>query len=129
MSDFILYFIIFAVVSFLLLILFYKRSSSGNNSLKLKLKRDLLQINKKTPLEQVLELDKILDKCLSLNKLRGTMGEKMKKYGNKFQNTRNIWNAHKLRNRIAHELNFKPSRDLLLEAKKHYLLEINYFLK
>jgi hypothetical protein len=56
----------------------------------------------------VIEADKLLDKALMEMGLPGkTMGERMKSAGNKFSSNNSVWYAHKMRNAIAHERNFK----------------------
>lgn len=52
----------------------------------------------------VINGDKLLDKALSEYGAPGkTMGEKLKKCGDKFSDVNAVWRAHKLRNAIAHE--------------------------
>ncbi len=52
----------------------------------------------------VINGDKLLDKALSEMGAPGkTMGEKLKKCGDKFSDINAVWRAHKLRNAIAHE--------------------------
>jgi len=52
----------------------------------------------------VLNADKLVDQALRECGFRGeTMGERMKNANGKFSDNNGIWNAHKLRNRIAHE--------------------------
>ena len=56
----------------------------------------------------VIEADKLLDKALMEMGLPGkTMGERMKSASNRFSSNNSIWYAHKIRNQIAHERNFK----------------------
>jgi hypothetical protein len=52
----------------------------------------------------VLNGDKLLDQALKERGLKGeTMGERMKAAKPHWSNANNVWGAHKLRNRIAHE--------------------------
>ena len=55
----------------------------------------------------VLEGDKLLDLLLRKRGYRGTLGEKLKKAGRDFPHIQDLWDAHKLRNQLAHELNVK----------------------
>ena len=57
----------------------------------------------------VVEGDKLLDKAMMEMGISGkTMGERLKKCGkDKFSQLNAVWNAHKLRNQIAHESGFK----------------------
>ena len=55
----------------------------------------------------VIEADKLLDKALCELGVPGkTMGERLKKSGDKFSQLNAVWYAHKLRNQIAHEHGF-----------------------
>ena len=63
----------------------------------------------------VLNADKLVDQVLKCRGAKGnTMGERMKSSANLFSNTNEVWLAHKLRNRIAHEPDVKVTYD---EAK------------
>lgn len=57
------------------------------------------------PKAAILEADKVLDEVLRLKGFTGSLGEKLKKAESLFSQINEVWNAHKLRNRIAHELN------------------------
>ena len=67
----------------------------------------------------ILDADKLLDYCLAKRiGVRGkglTLGEKLKKGKWHFSDIDAVWRAHKLRNKIAHELNFNVS---LQDARK-----------
>ena len=84
--------------------------------------------------QKILEYDKILDMCL-YEKISGTKnlttGGKMKKLGKskqKFQNENKIWSAHRLRNKIAHEVGFIVSTKNFREAEKSFIQEISGLL-
>ena len=54
----------------------------------------------------IFEADKLLDLALKARGFNGeTMGERLKSANRAFMNTNNVWDAHKLRNRLAHEQN------------------------
>ncbi|HSE60864.1 MAG TPA: hypothetical protein VLA88_01060 [Candidatus Saccharimonadales bacterium] len=54
----------------------------------------------------VLEADKLLDHALKHRGYPGqTMGDRLKSARGSFMNNDNVWQAHKLRNRLAHEQN------------------------
>ena len=54
----------------------------------------------------IFEADKLLDHALKGRGYSGdTMGERLKSAGKAFMNTNAVWDAHKLRNRLAHEQN------------------------
>lgn len=52
----------------------------------------------------VINADKLLDKLLAKKGYGGSLGEKLKKAGKLFGDLDGVWSAHKLRNRIAHEM-------------------------
>lgn len=58
----------------------------------------------------VIEADKLLDSVLRSMAVPGeTMGERLKAAEYKFQNIRNVWPAHKLRNQLVHDSSFHMS--------------------
>ena len=58
----------------------------------------------------IFEADKLLDHALKGRGFRGeTMGERLKGANRAFMNTNAVWDAHKLRNRLAHEQNVQLS--------------------
>ncbi len=56
------------------------------------------------PKNAILDLDKLLDYALGKHGFEGSLGEKLKKAGPRFTDINAVWSAHKLRNRVAHEL-------------------------
>ena len=69
----------------------------------------------------VVEADKLLDKALCESGAPGkTMGDRLKSSGSKFSELNAVWYAHKLRNRIAHEHNFKLNYNQSAHALKTY---------
>jgi len=54
---------------------------------------------------KIIEADKIVDQALYELGYRGSFADKMKKAQARFPNKEQLWQAHKLRNRIAHEMN------------------------
>ncbi len=59
------------------------------------------------PRHAILEGDKLLDLLLHKKGYHGTLGEKLKKADRNLDGIQELWDAHKLRNRIAHELDVK----------------------
>lgn len=54
----------------------------------------------------ILSADKLLDKALRESGVAGnTMGDRLKQSDKLFQDINGVWAAHKMRNRIAHEVN------------------------
>lgn len=60
----------------------------------------------------VLNGDKLVDQALRESHSKGeTMGERLKSAKERLSNNNAVWNAHKLRNRIAHETDTQVSFD------------------
>lgn len=106
--------LIFAVLLFAII------TFSGNSPKKLnvdKYRSDWLAIEQKLKKSDdatyqlaVLHADRLLDAALRDKRVQGqTMGERMKNV--KWSKVDDIWKAHKLRNRIAHEPDTKVSYD------------------
>ncbi len=123
MSPLVITIIIVAILLFMGLIFWTqsKRSKISESDQK-KFRTNWTHILKETPKNAVLEADKLLDQALKLKGYTGNLGEKMKKANTLFSDRNGVWNAHKLRNRIAHELNIqvseKESRYALAQFKK-----------
>lgn len=66
----------------------------------------------------ILEADKALDEILVVSGFRGgSLGDKLKKLTTaEISNLDEVWEAHKLRNRIVHELDFKLNREIAEKA-------------
>ena len=78
----------------------------------LKIENGLTKADTRSYNFSVLEADKLLDKALKEMGVPGqSMGEKLKKLGNRLPNLNQIWYAHKLRNQIVHESDFQISYD------------------
>ena len=70
----------------------------------------------------ILEADKLLNDALRDAGVMGIqLGDRLKKANeHQIPNLNNLWAAHKLRNQIAHEPNFRLKRDLAERALKIY---------
>lgn len=65
----------------------------------------------------ILEADKLLDKALNEMGLPGqSMGERLKKLGDRLPNLNRVWYAHKLRNQIVHEDDFRVNYEQARQA-------------
>lgn len=70
----------------------------------LKIENHLNKDNPATFALSIINGDKLLDKALIEAGVPGkTMGERLKKSGDRFTDLNAVWRAHKLRNMIAHE--------------------------
>ncbi len=76
--------------------------------------------------DAVSEADKLLDYALKHSGVSGaTMGERLKNSRGRFSNLDEIWNAHKLRNALAHEADF----DLVATQAKQAVDQLKQGLK
>lgn len=121
---FIILFICFFIFIILLSLWKWKKISAQKKRMFAKTIHQLKKISSLPKTQQILEYDKILDKSLFILGYKGTTGKKMKDYGKKFFHQNNIWFAHKLRNKIAHEIAFTPSEKEFMKAKKSFMKEI-----
>ena len=82
------------------------------------------RLNEKNPatfITTVMDGDKLLDKALIELGIPGkTMGERLKKSTNRFQNINAVWSAHKLRNAVAHEEGLEITYGQAANALKIY---------
>ena len=92
----------------------------------LRIENSLTRDNELSFNHAVIEADKLLDKALMEMSLPGkTMGERMKAASNHFSQNNSVWYAHKMRNQIAHERNFKVDYN----KAKHALVAYRQALK
>ncbi len=85
---------------------------------------NVLAETNKNPGKAILDADKLLSYALNKNGFEGSVGEKLKKAGSRFTNLNAVWRAHKLRNRVAHELG-KISVAEAKDALKHFRRALN----
>lgn len=76
------------------------------------------------PRYAVLDADKLLDYALSRKGFVGNVGDKLKKAKYRFSDLDGVWRAHKLRNRIAHELG-TIDKEEARSALKHFKRALN----
>lgn len=76
------------------------------------------------PTQSILDADKLLSYLLEAKGYEGSVGEMLKKSESLFKNVNDIWEAHKMRNRIAHEIGISLSsaevRNALSKFKSAY---------
>lgn len=69
----------------------------------------------------VMEADKLLDHALKAMAMPGTtLGERLKYAAYKYPKIRNVWNAHRLRNSLAHEASFYLDPGMARRAVKDF---------
>lgn len=123
--TFILAILIVAVLIFVAILLTGKRNYTFNKQIYqtkfLAIENKLNQNNAATFMTTVIEADKLLDKAMMEMGIPGkTMGERLKKSGDKFSNLNAVWRAHKLRNALAHESDLEISYKQAYNALQVY---------
>ena len=103
--------VIVGILVFLAILLTNKKAYSFNKEDYqvdfLRIENSLTKDNPMSYNMSVVEADKLLDKALLEMGVPGkTMGDRLKKSGEKFTQLNSVWYAHKLRNQIAHEHHF-----------------------
>lgn len=58
---------------------------------------------------RVIEAENLLDAALRELRYSGSFADKLRRAGPRFQHAEAIWKAHKLRNRLAHEMDVRIS--------------------
>ena len=107
--TFILAVIIVAVLVFVAILLTGKRGGHHFNveayqTRFLEIENRLKPDNPASFMATVINGDKLLDKALTEMGIPGkTMGDRLKRAGDKFMDINAVWRAHKLRNAMAHE--------------------------
>ncbi len=89
----------------------------------LTIENKLKQDNPATFMTTIIEADKLLDKALVEMGVPGkTMGDRLKRSGDKFEDINAVWRVHKLRNAIAHEtdleIGYKQASNALVIYKQ-----------
>ncbi|MFH0770723.1 MAG: hypothetical protein V1926_05105 [Candidatus Peregrinibacteria bacterium] len=72
------------------------------------------------PARRVTEADSIFTEALQRLGYRGSTGEKLKACGPRIADIDAVWRAHKLRNRIAHEVGVQISDAEAVEAMRAF---------
>jgi len=106
--PFIIAILIVGVLAFVAILLTGKRGYKFNveayQSKFLAIENKLNKENAATFMNAVINADKLLDRAMVEMGVAGkTMGERLKKAGEKFTDLNAVWRAHKLRNALAHE--------------------------
>ena len=124
--TFILAIIIVAILIFFAILLTGKRNHhhfdiENYQTRFLEIENKLKQDNPANFPMSIINCDKLLDKAMIEMGVPGkTMGDRLKKAGNKFTNLNAVWRAHKLRNLIAHENNFEITYKQTINAVAVY---------
>lgn len=82
-------------------------------------------IRQKDMRHAIMDADKLLDHALYLLGYKGNLGNKLKKATPLFKSINRVWAAHKVRNNIAHQINFqideKTYRNTMLAFKQAFM--------
>lgn len=125
--TFIIAILIVAVLIFVAILLTGKRGHHFNveayQTKFLSIENKLKQDNPASYAVTIIEGDKLLDKALIEMGVAGkTMGDRLKRAGDRFSNLNAVWRAHKLRNAIAHEsdieIGYKQAQNALAIYKQ-----------
>lgn len=109
-------------------LMFWKKRRKLPKHVVHKVQSHLEKIHTLSEREQIMEYDKLLDFCLKHRGFVGRLGEKMKKFNTGFQNVNAIWSAHKMRNKIAHEVGYTFSDREFGGAVRAFEREIGAFI-
>lgn len=118
-------FIIIVVVVIILVVLMGILSSrtAGTETWKLTLRSEFHKIsNQSNSAQKLVELDKLMDFYLKNSGLKGeTMGERLKNARKLFSRNdyNEIWEAHKMRNKLVHEIGQGNHNDLNSHISKY----------
>lgn len=69
-------------------------------------------IRQKDRRHAIMDADKLLDHALYLMGYKGNLGSKLKKAAPRFKHLNDVWAAHKVRNNIAHQMNYKVTEKI-----------------
>lgn len=74
--------------------------------------------------QAIMEADKLLDYALTRMGYKGSLGAKLKKSPKLFTKINDVWAAHKVRNNIAHKINYtvdeKTYKEAMLQFKQAF---------
>ncbi len=118
------YFILTIAIAIALAILFLflawlkKKLALRKSAIKKKIDKKFQEISQLLAIDSdaayktaVIESDKLLDFSLQFKKVRGTtLGERLKNSQRLIKNLNDVWFAHKVRNRLVHELDSNVKR-------------------
>ncbi len=121
--DFFQFFLIFIVVDLILLffiILYGKRKTFKSNEISFFRTHWEKIIQNNDNRQSLIEADKLLDLFLGKKGYIGSLGDKLKSFSRSYERIDNIWFAHKLRNKLVHEVGFYLKKSDFDKALKAY---------
>lgn len=78
---------------------------------------------------KILDADTVICEMLGRLGYQGSMGDRLKKAGPRIRNVQRLWDAHKLRNRIAHEPGFEANASETARALSSFESTLRQFIK
>jgi hypothetical protein len=82
----------------------------------------IMEENKRSSHSAIIHADKLLGHVLGLIGYEGSVGDQLKKGGALFRDLNSLWDAHKMRNKVAHEvgiqISIKQSKRILNTFKR-----------
>ena len=121
--------IIAVIVLFDILVIAFIYLKKKKNGLSKKEKGNYLRYwneisNESDYAKAIMNCDKLLDLLLQKKGLKGSLGEKLKNSKAFFSDYEGVWRAHKIRNRIAHDMedgiSEKDAKNALIIYKKSF---------
>lgn len=136
------YYIIFSLAVIVLALLFLflvwlrKKFALRESALKKKVDQKFNEINQLLAIDNesafrtaIIEADKLLDFVLKAKGVRGsTLGERLKSSRGLIRDLNNIWFAHKVRNRLVHDIDSRIKRRETARVIKIFRGTINHLL-
>lgn len=111
--------VLLLVVLILLQIYFVRKRGKWNNA-DIKFCKKAWQniLSEKDMRHQIMEADKLLGHMFKQKGFQGSIGDILKSKASLFSDINGLWYAHKMRNKLAHEMEFKiRSQDVKLALR------------
>jgi hypothetical protein len=94
-----------------------KLSASLIEKIRTEWKRIIRQSDRR---HAIMDADKLLDFTMTQMGITGNMGAKLKKSPHLFKDINGVWKAHKVRNDIAHKIDFKVTEKIYKETMLYF---------
>lgn len=104
MYLFIILIVVIGLIFLILITISRKKKGLSNKDLEL-ISQKWKKIYNLKGAHAIIEADKLLDYILTKKGFSGTTAEKIRQAEGMFSDVEAVWSVHKLRNRIAHEIN------------------------